>query len=293
MNKIAKDWQDYECLYAGDGKRIERWGKYILQRPDPLAIWPMPDNKQKIDAIYHRSKRGGGSWEYFADLPKSWLINYQELTFKVAPLGFKHTGLFPEQAVNWQRLRRLISDDPKSDFKVLNLFAYTGAATLACALADVDEIVHVDASKGMVEWAKENLSLSGLNDRKVRFIVDDCLKFITREQRRGRSYQGIIMDPPSYGRGPNKEVWQFNKLINVLIEEAVKLLADDACFFLINTYTTGYSPIVLENLMRSKSILTNTFNKTETGELLLPVSRQNINLPSGIYGIAYNDQNNL
>ena len=293
MNKTVSDWLDYECLYAGNGQRIERWGKVILQRPDPLAIWPLPANRQKIAAVYHRSDKGGGSWEYFKDLPDSWTIAYRELIFKIAPLGFKHTGLFPEQAINWQKLKQLIEVNNNTEFRVLNLFAYTGGATLACAAAGAAEVVHVDASKGMVEWAKENLNLSKLSDRKVRFIVDDCLKFINREQRRGRTYQGIVMDPPSYGRGPNKEVWQFDKLINILIKEAVKLLADDAVFFLVNTYTTGYSPTVLANLLKAQPRLVTLFNNIETGELLIPVTRQNITLPSGIYGIAYNDQDTL
>ena len=288
MNKIADDWSDYECLYCGDARKIERWKDIVLLRPDPLAIWEMPRNTAKIDAEYLRSDKGGGKWRFFRELPASWNISYKQLTFKVAPLGFKHTGIFPEQAANWKRLFELITKYHKNEFRILNLFAYTGGATLACALADPTEIVHVDASKGMVEWAKENARLSHLENKRIRYIVDDCLKFILKEQRRGRSYQGIIMDPPSYGRGPNNEVWKFDQQINLLIVEAAKLLADDAAFFLVNTYTTGYSAAVLNNILISNTVLNNFFDNIETGELLIPVNRQKLFLPCGIYGFCTN-----
>jgi len=288
MNKIASNWKDYQCLYAGDGQKIERWKNIILKRPDSMAIWQLPDVDVEIDAIYHRSINGGGNWQFINDLPENWQINYENLCFKVAPLGFKHTGIFPEQAANWDTIKQLIEANKRKEFKILNLFAYTGGATLCCAAAGATEVVHVDASKGMVQWAKENYLLSNLKGQIVRFIVDDCLKFILREQRRNRTYQAIIMDPPSYGRGPNNEVWKFDQQINYLIDEATKLLADDAVFFLVNTYTTGYSSTVINNILQANKILSSSFKTIETGELLLPVTKQDVYLPSGIYGITYN-----
>lgn len=289
MNKIATDWQTYECLYAGNQTKIERWGKYILQRPDPLAIWPLPSHHLKIDAIYHRSNKGGGYWEYCNVLPENWLINYKNMQFKVSPLSFKHMGLFPEQAANWNSLNDIIQSKNHKEFKVLNLFAYTGGATLACALAGADEVVHVDSSKGMVIWAKENMQLSNLTHKKIRFIVDDCLKFVKKEQRRNNKYQGIILDPPSFGRGPDGEVWKFEEQINDLLQQVVKLLADDAQFFLINTYTTGYSSIALANVLNSNVLKNSNFTNIQVGELAIPITRQSILLPCGIYGLLTND----
>ena len=289
MDKIADKWLDYECLLAGDGQKIERWGKFILKRPDPLAIWKLPDNSINIDAIYHRNNKGGGLWNTLTSIPENWTIDYSNLTFRVAPLGFKHTGLFPEQAANWESLKEILYKQDTSKMKILNLFAYTGAASLICGQANVSETVHVDASKGMVEWAKENLRLSKLTDRNVRFIVDDCLKFILREQRRGRKYQGIIMDPPSFGRGPSKELWVFEKQINTLVEEASKLLDNQASFFLLNSYTTGYSAAVIENILKTNKRLKESFGSFNSGQLLLPISKQDIFLPAGYYGIGFND----
>lgn len=285
MNKIAERWQDYQCLYAGDGQKIERWKDIILQRPEPLALWPLPPHQLKIDATYHRSSKGGGSWEFHRPLASFWYIDYDNWRFKVAPLGFKHTGVFPEQAANWDALQALLPLDSTRDFKVLNLFAYTGGATLACA-GKATEVVHVDASKGMLNWAKENVMLSQLADRNVRFILDDCLKFILREQRRGRRYQAVIMDPPTYGRGPNNEIWKFDQQISYLVQQAAQLLADDAAFFLLNTYSSGFSSIVLQNILSTNRLINGHFSKIETGELLLPISEQNIYLPGGCYGLA-------
>jgi len=289
MDRIADGWQDYQCLYAGNGLKIERWQDFILSRPDPLAIWPLPPIAIKIDASYQRSNRGGGCWQYQRKLPDFWSVNYRQLRFKVSTLGFKHTGLFPEQAANWDSLTTLIQQNHHKKLQILNLFAYTGAATLACAAAGATEVVHVDASKGMVQWAKENAELSQLSDRRIRFIVDDCFKFLQREQRRGRKYQGIIMDPPSYGRGPNNEIWKFDNQINELLSAASQLLADDALFFLVNSYSAGYSATVLANIFQANETLMSHFKTQESGELLLPISRQNITLPAGIYGLASND----
>ncbi len=289
MNKKAINWQDYSCLYTGDGNKIEKWGEFTLERPDPLAIWAMPKHKETVDAKYLRSSAGGGEWKYLKKLPEEWTINYQELTFKVAPLGFKHTGLFPEQASNWDSIKKLIKENPREEIKVLNLFAYTGAATLMAAYAGADEVVHVDSSKGMVQWAKDNAGLSKLDNHKIRFIVDDCLKFILKEQRRGNKYHGIIMDPPSFGRGPNKEIWKFEEQINNLLVEASKLLADDAIFFLISAYSAGYSSTVIKNLLKENVVSNGPLKKVETGELLIPVLKQGIDLPCGVYGIITND----
>ena len=288
MNKIADQWSSYQLLYAGDCWRIENWQGIILKRPDPMALWPLPKQNTKIAAVYHRSKSGGGTWEYLKPLPESWQLSYGSLTFKVAPLGFKHTGLFPEQAANWDSISAMIKK-VTYPVKLLNLFAYTGGASLAAALAGAEEVVHVDASRGMVKWAQENQKLSNLNNHKIRFIVDDCLKFIAKEQRRNNKYQAIILDPPSFGRGPNKEIWQFEQQINLLIKESARLLADDALFFLLNGYTAGYSSEVLKNLLCSSDLIKRHFKTVLAGELLLPVVKQDIYLPSGSYGIAYND----
>lgn len=287
MNKIS-NWNDYKCLLAGDGIKIEKWGKYTLQRPDPQAIWPLPRHNIKIDAKYNRSKSGGGDWTYNTKLSKNWNIKYNDLTFKVAPLGFKHTGIFPEQAANWDYITEEINNSELEEIRVLNLFAYTGGATLAAARSKATEVVHVDASKGMINWAKDNLKLSELDHKTVRFIVDDCLKFIAREQRRNRTYQVIIMDPPSYGRGPNNEIWKFEEQINNLIAEAAKLLAKDAIFLLVNVYTTGLNATVIENILKM-IVLAKHGGKVESGEIGLPIENQAINLPCGNYGLWTND----
>ncbi len=244
--------QDYVLLDAGDGEKLEVWKDVVLRRPDPLAIWPKehPELWEKANAVYHRSSKGGGKWEYKKKIKDEWTVAYRDLTFKVSPTGFKHTGLFPEQAANWDLVYDTIKDSGLKEIRVLNLFAYSGAATMAAAAAGASEVVHVDAAKGMIAWAKENQELSHLKDNKIRYLVDDSLKFLKREVRRGRTYHGIIMDPPSYGRGPDGEVFKFEEQINPLIEECLKLLDKDALFYIINTYTTGYSPKVMENVLR-------------------------------------------
>ena len=287
MLRKADEWKDYSCIDAGSGEKLEQWKGIVLRRPDPQAIWPAEQNKgmwKKADAVYHRSNKGGGSWEYRQKLPESWTVNYKELTFKVSPTGFKHTGLFPEQAVNWDWMSGLIRKYPDEEFRILNLFAYTGGATMACAAAEAAEVVHVDASKGMVQWAKENRDLCGLQEKKIRFIVDDCLKFVEREKRRGRTYHGILMDPPSYGRGPDGEMWKFEKEITGLIRACMEILDDHALFFLINSYTTGFSSVVLENMMKTIILPEHPDGKIETGEVALPVESRDLLLPCGIFG---------
>lgn len=285
MINISDKWKDYECILTGDGEKLERWGNIILRRPDPQIIWNKDnfDMWNKYDAFYHRSNKGGGYWEYNKKLPEFWTINYNNLTFKVSPTNFKHTGIFPEQATNWDYVTEKIREfknNNKEEMRILNLFAYTGCATMAASSAGADEVVHVDASKGMIEWAKENMHLSNLDNNKIRFIADDVIKFLEREKRRGRTYHGIIMDPPSYGRGPNKEVWRLEDNLKELLDKTKDVLDPNYSFLLINSYTTGVSPISLNNL------LSLTFNNTnvETGEIGLPVTKNNLILPCGIYG---------
>lgn len=244
------DWQDYELIDCSDGERLERWDNIILIRPDPQIIWNTPKKNplwRRAHARYHRSSNGGGKWEIYKNHPDMWKIKFNDLCFQVKPMGFKHTGVFPEQAVNWLFLDEKIRNS-KRQLNVLNLFAYTGGATLACANAGA-KVCHVDASKGMVQWAKENAALSGLSDKPVRWIVDDCIRFVQREIRRGRKYDGIIMDPPSYGRGPGGEVWKLEEQLFSLVELCSQLLSDSPEFFLINSYTTGLSPAVMEYLL--------------------------------------------
>ncbi len=245
----SDNFKDYELLDAGDFEKLESWKGIILRRPDPMAIWPRlkPELWDKADGFYHRSNKGGGYWEFKNKLPKQWNVKYNDLTFKVAPTDFKHTGIFPEQAANWDFINEKLKE--KENATVLNLFAYSGVASIVSLNQKTKEVVHVDASKGMIEWAKENRDLSNLNDKKIRFIVEDCLKFMKREVRRGRKYDGIIMDPPSYGRGPNNELFKFEEQINPLIEEATNLLSDDPLFLIINTYTTGYSSTTIKNTL--------------------------------------------
>ncbi len=280
---LADSWRDYEIIDAGGGEKLERWGDVTLLRPDPQAIWPMGRSNAKPDAHYIRSSSGGGHWEYNTALDEAWTIKWRELSFIVRPTGFKHTGLFPEQAVNWAWMQDILR---KADLggekpRVLNLFAYTGGATCALASAGA-EVVHVDAAKGMVAWAKDNLNQSGLADRPVRFIVDDVMKFVLREQRRGRTYHGILMDPPSYGRGPNGEMWKIEDGLYPLLEECVKLLDKNALFFLINSYTTGLAPTVLSNALK---VAIGT-GHIEAGEVGLPITRkgQGLILPCGSSG---------
>lgn len=284
--KLSSEWKDYKCIDAGDGEKLESWKGIILRRPDPQAIWKVDkkqDDWKNIDGHYHRSSSGGGSWEFKKSLKDSWTVTYKDLTFKVAPTSFKHTGLFPEQAVNWDYMIEKISS-AKRPVQVLNLFAYTGGATLACSYAGASEVVHVDSSKGMIEWAKENVKLSHLANNRIRFIQDDCLKFVEREKRRGRKYDAIIMDPPSYGRGPNGEVWKFEDSLYKLITACLDILSDDAIFFTINSYTTGISPIVLDNILRTTVLKKFKKGTVEAGEVGLPIERDNLVLPCGIYG---------
>ena len=280
--KVSNHWQEYSCLASGDGEKIEKWGNIILRRPDPQIIWKKSKDKiwNEWDAWYHRSNKGGGNWEFKKSLPSEWKIHYKDLTFKVSPTNFKHTGIFPEQATNWDYVMEKIKTDGRNDFRVLNLFAYTGCATMAASFAGASEVVHVDASKGMIEWAKENMHLCGLDDHKIRFIVDDVIKFLEREKRRGRTYHGIIMDPPSYGRGPKGEVWRLEDNLQELLDKVKDVLDDDFSFLLINSYTTGVSPISLENILKT------TFpdENIDTGEIGLPIIENDLVLPCGIYG---------
>ena len=280
---IAENWKDYEVIDCTDGEKLERWGDYLLVRPDPQVIWITPKNHKgwkKMNGHYHRSNKGGGEWEFFG-LPEQWSISYKSLTFNLKPFSFKHTGLFPEQAANWDWFSDLIKKADRP-VKVLNLFAYTGGATLAAAAAGAS-VTHVDASKGMVGWAKENAVSSGLGDAPIRWIVDDCVKFVEREIRRGNHYDGIIMDPPSYGRGPKGEVWKIETSIYPLIQLCSQLMSDKSLFFLINSYTTGLQPAVL-NYMISTAILPKTGGVVTADEIGLPVSGNGLVLPCGASG---------
>ena len=282
--KIANDWKDYKILDMADGQKLEKWGDVILSRPDPQIIWKSksyPEKWKNINATYHRSKTGGGSWEFTKKMPQQWQIKYKELTFNIKPMGFKHTGIFPEQAVNWDWMIEKIRN-AKRDIKVLNLFAYTGGATVACSYAGAS-VCHVDSSKGMVAWAKDNIKSSGLEERPVRYIVDDVVKFVNREIRRGNKYDAIIMDPPSYGRGANGEVWQFENNIYDLVELCTKVLSDNPLFFLINSYTTGISSKVLEDIL-NLTINKEYNGKVTSGEIGLPMEDSKLVLPCGIYG---------
>lgn len=285
---IADNWKDYEVIDTGDGEKLERWGKYLLVRPDPQVIWKSEHKNpgwKKKNGHYHRSAKGGGEWEFF-DLPEEWKISYRDLTFRLKPFSFKHTGLFPEQAVNWDWFSSIIKEEskknPERQLKVLNLFAYTGGATLAAAKAGA-AVTHVDASKGMVMWAKENAVESGLSDAPIRWLVDDCQKFVEREIRRGNKYDGIIMDPPSYGRGPKGEIWKIEDNVYPFIELASKLLSKDSAFFLINSYTTGLQPAVL-TYMLSKVLVPQFGGKVESSEIGLPVTETGLVLPCGASG---------
>ena len=280
---IAENWKDYEVIDCTDGEKLERWGDYLLVRPDPQVIWTTPKKHRgwkKMNGHYHRSTKGGGEWEFF-DLPEQWSISYGKLTFNLKPFSFKHTGLFPEQAANWDWFSKLIRESGRS-IKVLNLFAYTGGATLAAAAAGAS-VTHVDASKGMVGWAKENAVSSGLGDAPIRWIVDDCVKFVEREIRRGNRYDAIIKDPPSYGRGPKGEVWKIETSIYPLVELCSQLMSDNPLFFLINSYTTGLQPAVL-NYMISTAVLPKTGGKVMADEIGLPVSGNGLVLPCGASG---------
>ena len=280
---LADQWKDYEVLDTSNGEKLERWGDYFLVRPDPQVLWDTPKKLRqwkKPNGHYHRSHKGGGQWEFF-DLPKTWDIQYKELKFHLQPFSFKHTGLFPEQAVNWDWFSDKIRKANRP-IKVLNLFAYTGGATLAAAAAGAS-VTHVDASKGMVNWAKENAQLSGLREKPIRWLVDDCVKFVEREIRRGNHYDGIIMDPPSYGRGPKGEIWKIEDAIHPLVKLCVQLLSDDPLFFLINSYTTGLAPSVLSYMM-GVEIVPQFGGTVKAEEVGLPVSQNGLVLPCGASG---------
>lgn len=307
---IANNWKDYEVLDTSGGEKLERWGDYLLVRPDPQVIWDTPrvhPGWKQRNGHYHRSAKGGGEWEFF-HLPDEWTISYRlgaspadscrdthggrsrnpdsrELRFRLKPFSFKHTGLFPEQAVNWEWFFRLLSETPSGSekpVKVLNLFAYTGGATLAAAAAGAS-VTHVDASKGMVGWARENAQASGLGNAPIRWLVDDCVKFVQRELRRGNRYDGIIMDPPSYGRGPKGETWKLEESLWPFLQLAVQLLSETPLFFLINSYTTGLQPAVLSYLLRS-ALGTSRGGKVESAEIGLPVTGNGLILPCGAAG---------
>ena len=280
---IANDWKDYEVLDTSGGEKLERWGKYLLVRPDPQVIWNTPHEHpgwKKKNGHYHRSSKGGGEWE-FINLPDEWSISYKDLTFHLKPFSFKHTGLFPEQAVNWDWFSNLIAHAGRP-VKVLNLFAYTGGATVSAAKAGA-QVTHVDASKGMVSWAKENAAASGLADAPIRWLVDDCTKFVEREIRRGNHYDGIIMDPPSYGRGPKGEIWKIEENIFPFVELTAKLLSDKPLFFLINSYTTGLQPAVL-SYMLNLTVKKQFGGTVAAEEIGLPVSGTGLVLPCGASG---------
>lgn len=285
---IADGWKDYEVIDTSSGEKLERWGDYILLRPDPQVIWNTKREHplyKKLNGHYHRSTKGGGEWEFF-DLPTEWSINYKDLTFNLKPFSFKHTGLFPEQATNWDWFSYIIKREKarnqEREIKVLNLFAYTGGATLAAAKAGA-HVTHVDASKGMVTWAKENAISSGLKDAPIRWLVDDCVKFVEREIRRGNKYDAIIMDPPSYGRGPKGETWKIEEAVFPLINICADILKSEPLFFLINSYTTGLQPAVLSYMLNT--VLVERFGgKVEADEIGLPVSSNGLILPCGASG---------
>ena len=280
---IADRWKDYEVIDTSDGEKLERWGDYLLIRPDPQVIWNTEKKNygwKKFNGHYHRSNKGGGEWE-FKNLPEEWSITYNELTFNLKPFSFKHTGLFPEQAANWDWFSSLIKEADRP-IKVLNLFAYTGGATVSAAKAGAS-VTHVDAAKGMVAWAKENAASSGLADAPIRYLVDDCVKFVEREIRRGNKYDGIIMDPPSYGRGPKGEIWKIEESVFPFIKLTAQLLSDDPLFFLINSYTTGLQPAVLSYMLHT--VLDPIHKGTiEANEIGLPVKSNGLILPCGASG---------
>lgn len=280
---IANQWKDYEVIDTSTGEKLERWGDYILVRPDPQVIWNTPKNNagwRKKNGHYHRSVKGGGEWEFW-NLPEEWSIHYKELTFHLKPFSFKHTGLFPEQAVNWDWFSELIRNAGRP-IKVLNLFAYTGGATLSAAKAGAN-VTHVDASKGMVAWAKENAAASGLKDAPIRWLVDDCVKFVEREIRRGNQYDAIIMDPPSYGRGPKGEIWKIEESIYPFIELTTQILTDKPLFYLVNSYTTGLQPAVLTYMIQT-ALVPKFGGSVESSEIGLPVSSNGLVLPCGASG---------
>jgi len=286
--KLANNWQDYKIIDTSNGEKIEKWGGYTLRRPDPQIIWDSETfDENSYDAVYHRSDKGGGFWEYKSKVKDRWQIKYDALTFNIKLMSFKHTGIFPEQAVNWDYMIEKIKKTDRP-IKVLNLFAYTGAATVACAYAGAS-VTHVDSSKGMVDWAKENIASSNLSDRPVRYIVDDVIKFVEREIRRSNKYDAIIMDPPSFGRGANGEIWKLEDSLFDLIKLCMEVLSEKPLFFLINSYTTGLSPTVLENIL-NVTINKICNGKICSGEIGLPIENSDLVLPCGIYGRWENEE---
>ena len=281
---LANRWKDYELIDTGNGEKLERWGSYTLRRPDPQIIWPRTLDRsswEQVDGHYYRSRQGGGSWEFKRKVPKRWAISYESLKFHIHPTDFKHTGLFPEQAVNWDWLISTIRK-ARRPIRVLNLFAYTGGASVAAAYAGA-EVCHVDAAKGMVGWAKDNLTLSGLETRPVRFLVDDAVKFVQREKRRERTYDGVIMDPPSYGRGPKGEIWKIEERLYDFVETCLPILSPNPLFFLINSYTALLSPTVLSNML-ALTVGNQYKGKITCGEVGLPVTASSLVLPCGVFG---------
>ena len=282
---LADEWKDYELIDASSGQKFERWGKVYLLRPDPMVVWDNGDLLEKyhgkIDAVYYRNNKGGGYWDNLRNVPGSWKINYKNLTFNIKQMGFKHTGLFPEQAVNWEFMMDKIKKSNRK-IRVLNLFAYTGGASVSCVAAG-SHVTHVDSSRGMVDWCKENISSSNLPSTEIRYIVDDVVKFVQREIRRGNHYDAIVMDPPSYGRGTNGEVWDIEKNLNYLVKLCCEVLSDDPLFFLINSYTTGLSSTVLSNIL-SLTVNQKFNGKITSGEVGIPVKNSDLVLPCGIDG---------
>ena len=281
---LISNWQDYKIIKASNGQKLEMWNNIKLLRPDPIVMWNIGDIlENECDAVYYRSNTGGGYWKNINNIPAYWQIKYNDLVFNIKQMGFKHTGLFPEQAVNWERMIKKIRESGRKDVKVLNLFAYTGGATVACLSAGAS-VVHVDSSKGINDWAKENVKSSGFEDRPVRFLVDDVKKFVQREIRRGNKYDAIIMDPPSYGRGSNNEVWSIEKDLDGLLHSCKEILNDNFLFVCVNTYTANLSLLTLENILK-----VHFNNNIKVDEIALPIENSNLYLPCGITGWITND----
>ncbi len=281
---LISNWQDYKIIKASNGQKLEKWNNIKLLRPDPIVMWNIGDIlENECDAVYYRSNTGGGYWKNIKNIPAYWQIKYNDLVFNIKQMGFKHTGLFPEQAVNWERMIKKIKESGRKDVKVLNLFAYTGGATVACLSAGAS-VVHVDSSKGINDWAKENVKSSGFENRPVRFLVDDVKKFVQREIRRGNKYDAIIMDPPSYGRGSNNEVWSIEKDLDGLLQSCKEILNDNFLFVCVNTYTANLSLLTLENILK-----VHFNNNIKVDELALPIENSNLYLPCGITGWITND----
>ena len=276
---LISNWQDYKIIKASNGQKLEKWNNIKLLRPDPIVMWNIGDIlENECDAVYYRSNTGGGYWKNIKSIPAYWQIKYNDLVFNIKQMGFKHTGLFPEQAVNWERMIKKIKESGRKDVKVLNLFAYTGGATVACLSAGAS-VVHVDSSKGINDWAKENVKSSGFENRPVRFLVDDVKKFVQREIRRGNKYDAIIMDPPSYGRGSNNEVWSIEKDLDGLLQSCKEILNDNFLFVCVNTYTANLSLLTLENILK-----VHFNNNIKVDEIALPIENSNLYLPCGITG---------